>query len=79
MYLWGRARGAAGGEDEGRLSEVPRGCLPASWTCSGRMAWGIQPRELQEGEDVRCACEGVRVGPGPVGAALSTCSSSTRF
>lgn len=26
-----------------------------------------RPR-LQEGEEVRCACEGVRVGPGPVGA-----------
>ena len=40
MYLWRRLEesgcGAAGGEDEGRLSEVPRGRLPAGWTCSGR-------------------------------------------
>ena len=37
------------------LSEVPRGRLPASWTCSsqdGMRAWGGWQRELQEGGDM---------------------------
>ena len=71
MYLWRRLEesscGAAGGEDEGRLSEVPRGRLPAGWTCSGRDGVGYPAEGTNCRKAKMCpgAGEGVGVGPGP--------------
>lgn len=78
MYLWGRSRGAAGGEDEGRLSEVPRGA-PAHQLDLQRSDGVGYPAEGAAGRAGAGVPVRVRIGPGPVGAFLSACSSSTRF